>query len=802
MKNLKKGIFLIAISLFTNLTFSQDSLSVNYENWHNTETTFPEVFIFRNDTYLQKQSIETQNDFLEQVVGFGQNYGHSYTNSELEAKGSPIIPLREMQHRFLTAAPEKHILSHINGVAPVVHDYQDHQRKAKANYFPGHFAFKPGSILKQNSGRDKTTLKVSNTDVFSLKEYVYRKSGNPNIDIPSDILMVALDENGDRDWSKYEYLSLVSINEAEGNITVIRGCYGSTSVKFLKDQAILLPITGYSWSRNVYWRLNLSIDCPFDANGDQASDVFSDFIGQETVDLPSNISYTNGVALDIAAFFVKPEIDSNNDNIADGGYINGENRWRIGQNDFAKKLRTRLGDETIIISDGSLLRHQKSIDEFNGLELEGLVSNLDAYRGITNTINNYTYWQKFGRDKQFSFIADKVNPVPEADKSKFITLSHGMSTVLGVASGLIKSPDYIDYPYLLEGDINGDTGWLGLPVAPLKIAYSEENIMISIDSLMNSAVVGNGTLRTFSDGTTWTVKANDSGMSTEAALLDAEFPNVDVDKEEMPKEYTHLYLSGIDLSNEIILKMDLKAMAPVAGFDATSAVPTSVIGYLPESLNYDDIDNNKHYKEFLGIAGTKGYHTNLFYLRKNTEQNTTLKLSFEELKDMKIKNVEMITGPLVVFREFENGFVIVNNSEYDTEVNIDFEEESSCSFKDVTNDEFTNGASLAIPALTARFFKKEVGANCDEGIVTTEDNDWGIFPNPFSNSIYLISPISTTTDTQYNIYDQFSVLVVSGTVSSNSTAFNEVNLSHLNTGIYFLQIVKNDGSEIHKIIKN
>lgn len=87
----------------------------------------------------------------------------------------------------------------------------------------------------------------------------------------------------------------------------------------------------------------------------------------------------------------------------------------------------------------------------------------------------------------------------------------------------------------------------------------------------------------------------------------------------------------------------------------------------------------------------------------------------------------------------------------------------------------------------------------EEPIPPLEGYQWQVFPNPFSSELHLAG-IEDHNEVIVRIYAITGSLIVQMTRNAENNRVR-LELGHLNTGIYFLEIESESGTETHKIIK-
>ena len=620
-----------------------------FENLSNANANFPQVFFFRHDdappSYLDASAApQTRQAFLNRLDGCISKVFHE------ERTDLPTDKLRATYRELRAQHPEKIVLVHFNGEAVAVRQFdwiasnRYHADNLK-DYFPGHWLFQPGARLMNSITADDTVLKVDLTRPFKERDYVFGKAAKRGEDVafPTDILLVPVAADGTRKWQRSEYATFISKSKTE--ITVKRGRYGSTPRAFEGGKTLVLPIEGGSWADNSMWYFNFSPDCPRDPNGLQAADIY---VRNLVAGLkpPGQAPFANGIAFDVLKYDVKPDFDTNNDSIPDGGLIDGVNRWRLGVNAMLANLRRQLGDEAIITADSHNPFNQRSVDLLNGMESEGLVTHNDAYRAISTTLNLQAYWLKFGRPPHFSYIVDKVKNEHDLAQHPCVTkLAHGVATALGVGISTGGAAQYVlkdQSPYLRgESASSGKSGWLGRPTSGLMLLTSGPTFT-DATAVVSSAKTQDSILK--KTGAREWVLSSQATKKTAPAL--------------------GLTIEDVDLTNGFTLKLELKSREPIAGLEPYPAIPRSVTARLTGKLDYaKDATLNRQYTECQGVAGAAGWHTNTFHFRANPEKHARLEITIHDSGDLLLRNPEIMSGPLVVGRRFEHGAIILNLSE-------------------------------------------------------------------------------------------------------------------------------------------
>lgn len=165
-------------------------------------------------------------------------------------------------NRFAETYPEKLLLLHFNGEARQVNDYPEINKK----YFPGHWVYETGSLLSEDCTSSQTHIQVKAIDYFREKAYVYRNT-SPRRWIPHYVLLVELDEQGNKLWYNSEIAHIKSIDSSTSTLILKRGKTNTQSRSFKAGKTYVAPIAGGIWGNDVMFYYNLSSACPKDKNG-------------------------------------------------------------------------------------------------------------------------------------------------------------------------------------------------------------------------------------------------------------------------------------------------------------------------------------------------------------------------------------------------------------------------------------------------------------------------------------------------------------------------------------------------------
>ena len=607
---------------------------------------FPQFYAFRGEMHKKTQLIyETWSAELESSNGVLRKF----INEELFI--NPITV--DWANSFAKEHPEKLMLLHHNGEARQVI-----RNPALWNqFFPGHWVYEAGTILKEALSKNGESAKVENSAPFVNRKY---RGGNgegkdyKKEDTPNYALLVKLDENGNRLWYESELVEITKVDVASNVLTLKRGICDTKALSFDAERTYVAPIAGGVWGEGVMFFYNRSIRCPKDKEGRTASDIEIDEIAQWFS--PKGIlKNLNGIAFDVNYFDIAdriPQSDTNNDGVKDGGWISNRNEWKSGDYLFLKKLRARMGLDFIITADGQLATNQQAVGILNGIESEGLVQPDDGWRGFSRTVNTHQYWEHNNTIiPQFRYVALKLG-----NKSDALNSAQLQRFAIGTACCLkafVTDPDAQSGHDKIGGRSTVLPEWMTVPGA---LGHAKGELIHfakqspEICSLRGAEIVKmihseDCNFNMVNDHLEIVPKAENK--SDRDLLLNLDLPNLP--------------------SGDITIFVELKSIEPVGGMSLEESVPRTVWANMEELPDYGEGKKvNKLYNELTGVFGTAQFEELSFYYRglKNSVplQNRKFNLKIQGDAKLAIRSIKIYQEADILMREFEKGVVIVNPS--------------------------------------------------------------------------------------------------------------------------------------------
>lgn len=546
-----------------------------------------------------------------------------------ELKITPVVC--EWANRFSQTHPEKLHLLHLNGEGRQVNDYPEVCNR----YFPGHWVYEAGSTLTEDCDEKQTKIKVAVTSCFLQKAYIYRNL-SPIVWKPHYVLLVELDEQGNRCWYNSEVVHIKTIDAATRTLTVERGKTNTRSRSFKAGKTYVAPIAGGVWGNDVMFYYNLSSYCPRDKNGQTAADVFTDEISDWFA--PKGIlEKLDGIAFDVNYFDVSKHKnwDTDNDGKADGGWIGNRNVWKEGDWQFLCNLRQRMGNDFIITCDGQHSVNQQAVGVLNGIESEGLVQHNDGWRGFSRTLNTHLYWQAFNTlPLQFYYVVLKLmdtNDICQADRLR----RFGVATASCLGAYTTVPDSYSFLPAWVQSRSFGRAqGEL------IRYAKSTPEIL----NKTPDSLVKEGKLR----GVDCRITVEDNLVT-----VTSDYPQKN---RTMTFSINDLELPAGDLTFFI--------EAETIGNESTNAIPRFMHVSLSNLPSYqDDKKAGEFYENLYGLIGNRK-HENAYYFRRQgvAAGKQTLQLTIEGMEKVRIHSIKVYNKPDILIRRFERAIVCVNPS--------------------------------------------------------------------------------------------------------------------------------------------
>ncbi len=755
------------------------STAGNYDLANKTifQETYPKAFVFRRIAERVRpvatyQEWENNNLLLDGIA-------LKAFNEEIAAVDSKKAT--EWLNRYALENPEKLAFLHFNGRG------RD-PRFETEKFFPGHWLYYPGTYSINNISIADSIITVADASKFKLNFGIQEGGRN------DDILMVPVFANGEKNWDRAEQVTLVAIN---GNqIKVKRGRFG-TNARTFNSGIYLAPhaVEGPWGGSNLIWSYNYSENGPTDANGKRCIDVLSDEIAGWLTD-GGILSEVNGIQFDIAPRtlpgILGRTIDYDMDGVQDGGNLTNKKNYELGVVEFYGMLRTKLGDNKLIMADGTLEKSQRTASVLNGIESEGFGDVDDVYKAFSKTLNAFNYW-----NDRPSFILPKLNYVvhkdvescdaPEYIERERFVLAASQILDAGFNSFIENYPSEPGFSIGIQDELKkGDENiknWLGSPIGNY----------IDLSNNASDYWSGNGLNTLTSNTANVQVTGGSYQISGDTLQLSA-VSNI--------KETIITFKDVSIPSGDFTFRFKVKANDSLSGF--SSAIPRIVkIEILGGSSYANDAE------EILGFINSESFKECTYYVRDLGSNLVDIKITYESGNGGDFTDFKLSQSAQALAREYDNGVILVNPSINDFEFNLSalFPNKT---FKRLTassgQDSFVNNGNdvdslVTVPPLDGLFLVK-TGTNSNRLNINDkkEKNSFRMYPNPSKGLTSIICDEcenQTVTTTVYTIEGR--------RIFSKQTKHEKsipIDFSNYANGIYIIKVSNKEFSQSTKFIKN
>lgn len=594
---------------------------------------YPRAFFFRSpervDNFDNYNHWENEFSRLQGICSKALNEELSVLNAE---------KCQDFFNQFAKDHPDKAVLLHFNGRS------RD-PRYNTGKYFSGHWIYHPGCLLTQSISPSNTLIHVEDGRLFKTNYGLAGMSRN------DDIVIVPLDEDGNKQWAKAEHATIITI---DGNkLKIERGRYGSKAGKFEAGKTYVAPhMVEGPWGgekNHLLWYYNLSTACPRDEDRNSCSDVLigeiADWFSEDGI-----LHGFDGIQFDISPWSTGSAFgryaDVNADGTVDNGVINGINTFGQGVYAFYEKLRIVLGEQKIIIADGGVHDSQRAVDLLNGMEAEGLCSWNDVYKEFSKPLSIFSYWKKHVQYPDFSYVTHK-DQMEGGYLSNRERLTLATATCLELAVNTFKRRPshegfYTGLPDELIMGVENQINWLGKPIGNLiQLAFHASDILGKKSfSMFKGNITTEGCTSTLTDTSLVVTSNGETGPMT-------------------------VTLKGMLLPpGDITISFSSMAMDSLPGFKPV--IPRQIFVSLPGSKA------NPHTStRVLNYFGTGTYDSCAFYFREAGGTIADIKIEIEGNGQISLKNLMLFNEAQAICREFENGVVLVNPSIEDYQFDLE-----------------------------------------------------------------------------------------------------------------------------------
>ncbi|ABK17346.1 hypothetical protein [Syntrophobacter fumaroxidans] len=644
---------------------------------------YPRVFAFRQAEVLANlRDYSSWDTALRPLAGVvGKLIPEERTDTVTERN---IRYFRQFKKRY----PHKVTLLHLNGRSRL-------PTFETEGWYAGWWLYQAGTLMVESLTRSATRISVSDIGRFELEADGF---GN----LWEDLIITARKPNGKPNFAIVEHIRLVRINTAASALIVRRGQYGSIARAWPAGSYVAAHATEgpYFPGGQKLWCYNLSTLSPRDSAGRHVIDAMIDGL-QPRFASGGSLDFLDGMELDVFSLGGRrtAKIDADGDGVVDGGIRNGTDTYVLGQVELTARLRTMLGPNRFLLTDGGLGQRANTAD-VNGVELEGVptTADFDIYKW-SQALSILRFFQNHGRSPVLSYGMYKFTP-PFDPPTRFSAFRLAMAAALfsdsaftfydepvpGSTLGLKPGPDAGNFPdvFTIWDEARGgslDTyGWLGRPLRPaIHLAEKQPDLYegagVSITDDFIAGVKGAAVIQRVSTST-----GAHLCLQAKTADLEVELPPVSV--------------PGPDL----VLVFDAYA-EPLGEFPVT----------LPRIVTVTVKMSNGSKLPILKVPVDRSWNHLVLSFRPLPSGSSTFCISAEGTERLRLRRIKAVAFPDLMYREFEGGAVFANPSDAPATFDLgalcptgSFRRLSGSPDQDpATNDGNPLGSTLTLPALDA-----------------------------------------------------------------------------------------------------
>lgn len=387
--------------------------------------------------------------------------------------------------RFKQDHPRQLVLLHMNGNAR-------EPRFQPEAFFAGHWLYFNGARITADvpATEGELDLAVEDATLFLVQTGLDKKSNE-------DVGLCVLGPDGRPDWSRSEQVQLVAVNPGQNTIRVLRGQYGTRPRAFAGGQAYAAAhATEGPWGEKAHlmWFYNFSTEAPRDPRGRSLADVLSEDIARRF--LPGGeLAAFDGLEFDVLWHdpLYHPDLRQQNkdgrrgpdldaDGRIDPRFIGPANSYGLGQIEFLRRLRARMGPDKLILADGGYEIMQRGFGLLNGIESEGWPNSRDnTLLTWSSGLDRFAFWRANSHPPHFNYIRHHLGKKDPWGLHRLV-----------LAGGVFADAAFSSFAGFPEPEAAGEVGvfdelrqgtekklaWLGAPLGPpVRLAARQPDLL-------------------------------------------------------------------------------------------------------------------------------------------------------------------------------------------------------------------------------------------------------------------------------------------------------------------------------------
>ncbi len=644
MKILKTFAWLVVLGCATNGGAQTNSPLSSLQIFR---AGYPRAFFFRQ---AESVAAARKPDFAVWNRDFSQLMGimGKALDEEVPGRGRNV----DFFNRFKLAHPDQAVLLHMNG------NSRDPRFEGE-RFFAGHWLYFNGAKILETvpAKSGETVIRVSDVTLFEVNAGRYKNSND-------DIGLCVFGADGKPDWTQSEQVQLLSIDKKKGTIRVRRGAYGTTPRTFAAGQAYAAAhcVEG-PWGKDSHllWLYNYSTKCPRDAKGRTCSDIAVAHLA-ELFNAGGKLANFDGLEFDVLFNEThggnkrRRGADCDADGRRDDGVIEGVNVYGSGVVEFCRQLRSALGENKLIMADGSFKTddEQRAFGLLNGMESEGWPHLLDFnVTDWSGGLNRQRFWQANGRAPVLSYINHKFNDPTATGVVDDKRAKVGFNIHRLVFAAAVLTDSAITYAQTPDAKRRGSSappvwdeliagtrrqpGWLGQPTGPaIHLATRAPDLLRGSSKLRSYDLIGS--------------------MGSADANIKMDRGEIRVSAKDPKATQFQVRLKAMECDGA-----DLYVTVSARGEPRKNHPPEMArlvrVGLKP----IDDLAPPISSEHFMSWVNAKSF-TSTFYFSDVRARTADLELVFESAEPVWISSITAHAAPDAMAREFQHGLVVANPS--------------------------------------------------------------------------------------------------------------------------------------------
>jgi hypothetical protein len=334
-------------------------------------------------------------------------------------------------------------------------------KAATGNVWPGFWLYRAGSRLTGAVDQSTTQIPVEDASRFTTRDYALVCS----LDAKGRPEFLASAANGAE--GTYEIVNVTGVDPKKNTLTVVRGQTGTTAKSFASGQSAALPFRE-AWHQDnkmTLIRANYSLVAPrHPKSGDNAAEFWARARGAAVRD-----GLNDGTEQDVVNCLAGDWADVDLDFVPDGGFIDGINTWSLGWQEHVAMVRGIIGPHRILQHDcTTATKGYRGWKNVNGIQMETFGKGED----FSENFDLLSQWVKYTEAQPaFSYGYCRARTTTyggvQPDHDWMFRKQFAVGLMLGMPHPYGSGPNFglFDWDEQRGGELD-DYAWLGRALGP------------------------------------------------------------------------------------------------------------------------------------------------------------------------------------------------------------------------------------------------------------------------------------------------------------------------------------------------